>query len=66
MMLDTLASQASGPELTQPLQAYFIETETPEINVPELLERVPDDAGRRSTGIEARFLEALSCLPLAV
>ena len=42
-MLDSPADQNPEPGPTLPLPANFVETDTPEISVPELLARVQEE-----------------------
>jgi len=46
-MLDSPADQNPEPGPTLPLPANFVETDTPEISVPELLARVQEEVARR-------------------
>ena len=46
-MLDSPADQNQGSGPTPPLPANFVETDTPEISVPELLARVQEEVARR-------------------
>jgi hypothetical protein len=47
MMLDSPADQNQWSGPTRPLPANFVETDTPEISVPELLARVQEEVARR-------------------